>query len=151
MPEGEKVTLTSMYLTGDAKLWWRTRVGDDARAEISTWDTLKKEMKEQFLPCNTSWVARDALKRLKHAGSVRDYVKEISSLMLDIKNMSEEDKLFNFMSGLQNWAQLELRRLGVKDLPSAMAAADGLLDYKLSKEPTTETSKSKKKGKEKTG
>ena len=32
-----------------------------------------------------------------------------------------------------------------------MAAADGLLDYKLSKEPTTETSKSKKKGKEKTG
>ncbi|CAL5371561.1 unnamed protein product [Camellia sinensis] len=151
VPEGEKVTITSMYLTGDAKLWWRTRVGDDARIEISTWDTLKKEMKEQFLPCNTSWVARDALKRLKHAGSVRDYVKEFSSLMLDIKNMSEEDKLFNFMSGLQNWAQLELRRLGVKDLPSAMAAADGLLDYKLSKEPTTETSKSKKKGKEKTG
>lgn len=88
--EEEKVTITSMYLTGDAKLWWRTRVGDDARPEISTWDTLKKEMKEQFLPCNSSWVARDALKRLKHAGSVRDYVKEFSSLMLDIKNMSEE-------------------------------------------------------------
>ncbi|KAH7546019.1 hypothetical protein FEM48_Zijuj01G0156400 [Ziziphus jujuba var. spinosa] len=30
--------------------------------------------------------------------------------MLDIKNMSEEDKLFNFMLGLQGWAQAGLRR-----------------------------------------
>ena len=33
-----------------------------------------------------------------------------SSLMLDIKNMSDDDKLFNFMCGLQGWAQTELRR-----------------------------------------
>ncbi|RVX00196.1 RNA-directed DNA polymerase-like [Vitis vinifera] len=51
--------------------------------------------------------------------------------MLDIKNMSEEDKLFNFMSGLQGWAQTELRRQGVHDLPATMAAADCLVDYKM--------------------
>ena len=62
---------------------------------------------------------------------MRDYVKEFSSLMLDIKNMSEEDKLFNFVSGLQAWAQTELRRQGVKHLPAAMVAADCLVDYKL--------------------
>ncbi|RVW81922.1 putative mitochondrial protein [Vitis vinifera] len=56
--------------------------------------------------------------------NVREYVKEFSSLMLDIKNMSEEDKLFNFMSGLQGWAQKELWRQGVRDLPAAMVAAD---------------------------
>ena len=86
---------------------------DDAesgRPQITTWKTLKKELKDQFLPTNTAWVAREALKRLKHIGSVRDYVKEFSSLMLDIKNMLEEDKLFNFMFGLQGWAQMELRR-----------------------------------------
>ena len=76
-------------------------------------------------------MAREALKRLRHTGSVREYVKEFSSLMLDIKNMSEEDKLFNFMSGLQGWAQTELRRQGVHDLPAAMAAADCLVDYKM--------------------
>ena len=38
------------------------------------------------------------------------YVKEFSSLMLDIKTMTEEDKLFNFMSGPHEWAQTELRR-----------------------------------------
>ncbi|RVW26159.1 Retrovirus-related Pol polyprotein from transposon 297 [Vitis vinifera] len=70
-------------------------------------------------------------KKLRHTGSVREYVKEFSSLMLDIKNMSEEDKLFNFMSGLQGWAQTELRRQGVRDLPTAMAATDYLVDYKM--------------------
>ena len=70
---------------------------------------MKKELKDQFLPCNKAWVARESLKKLKHMNSIREYVKEFSSLMLNIKNMSEEDKLFNFMLGLQGWAQPELR------------------------------------------
>ncbi|XP_034674441.1 uncharacterized protein LOC117905666 [Vitis riparia] len=146
VPDGEKVSLTSMYLTGDAKLWWRTRMEDDAESgkpQITTWETLKKELKDQFLPTNTTWVAQEALKRLKHTGSVREYVKEFSSLMLDIKNMSEEDKLFNFMSGLQGWAQTELRRQEVRDLPAAMAAANCLVDYKMGGAiSTTQRSKS---------
>ncbi|GAV92049.1 hypothetical protein CFOL_v3_35433 [Cephalotus follicularis] len=58
IPEGEKVTITSMYLTEDAKLWWRTGMDDDendsGRAKIELWETLKKELKDQFLPCNTA-------------------------------------------------------------------------------------------------
>jgi hypothetical protein len=138
----EQVDLTVMYLTGDAKLWWRTRTKDDlsaGRPKIETWERLKKELKEQFLPNNTSWIARDELKRLKQDRSVRDYVKSFSSLILDIENMSEEDRLFNFMSGLQPWAQAELRRQNVKDLSSAIAAADNLVDYKA---PTRESYKS---------
>ena len=27
VPDGEMVSITSMYLFGDAKLWWRTRMG----------------------------------------------------------------------------------------------------------------------------
>jgi len=107
VPEAEQVTVTSMYLTGDAKLWWRSRLDDDmssGRPLIETWETLKKELKDQFLPCNTAWLARESLKKLRHTSTVREYVKEFSSLMLDIKNMSDDDKLFNFMSGLQPWA-----------------------------------------------
>ena len=61
--------------------------------------------------------------------------------------MSEEDKLFNFMSELQNLAQLELHRLGVKDMSSTMAAADGLLDYKLGNPSTSEFKENKFGGK----
>ena len=80
---------------------------DDAesgRPQIDSWETLKRELKEQFLPTNSTWLARESLKRLKHTGSMREYVKEFSSIMLDIRNMSDEDKLFNFVSGLQGWA-----------------------------------------------
>ena len=139
IPVSEQVTMTTMYLSGDAKLWWRTRSSEDVaagRPKIDRWDILKKELKDQFLPTNTAWLTRESLKKLRQTGSVREYVKEFSSLILDIKDMSEYDKLFNFMSGLQGWAQTELRRQGVQDLPSAMAAADCLLDYKVNPSPT---------------
>ena len=138
VPGAEQVSLASMFLAGDAKLWWRTRVADDqaaGRQSIATWSEMKKELQAQFLPHNTAWIAREALKKLKHTGSVREYVKAFSSLMLDIHNMSEEDKLFNFMSGLQNWAQVELRRQGVQDIPAAMAAAEGLADFRANPSP----------------
>ena len=53
-----------MYLMGDAKLWWMTRLEGDAesgRPQISTWETLKRELKEQFLPTNAAWLARESL------------------------------------------------------------------------------------------
>ncbi|KAG8378737.1 hypothetical protein BUALT_Bualt07G0016300 [Buddleja alternifolia] len=128
----KKVFMESMFLVGDSKLWWRFRVSDDVaanRGKIETWEALKKELKAQFLPCNSFWLARESLRKLRHAGAVRDYVIAFSSLMLDIRDRSEKDKLLNFMAGLQGWAQAELRRQGIKDLPSAFAATDGLVDF----------------------
>ena len=49
---------------------------------------------------NMTWMAWESLKKLKQMGSIKDYVKEFSSLILDIKDMFEVDKLFNFMSRL---------------------------------------------------
>ena len=74
---------------------------DTGRAKIESWEALRKELKDQFLPTNTTWVARDVLKKLKHTTTVREYVKTFSSLILGIENMSKKDKLFNFMSSLQ--------------------------------------------------
>ena len=87
-------------------------------------------------------MARESLKKLKQTGSVRDYMNEFSSLILDIEDMSKVDKLFNFMSRLQGWAQTELRQ-GVQDIPSAMAATDYLVDYKLTSSSPTPTQKGK--------
>ena len=69
------VTVTSMYLLGDAKLWWRTCVEDDVdagRRKIDSWEALKKELKNQLFPTNIAWVARDSLKKLKQTGTVRE-------------------------------------------------------------------------------
>ncbi|XP_070013049.1 uncharacterized protein [Nicotiana sylvestris] len=126
---GEKVPITSMYLTEDAKLWWRTCMADDesaSRPKIDTWEKLRKKMKDQFLPSNASWLVGDRVKRLRQTGTTRYYIKEFTSLMLDIQNMSEDDKLHNFISGMQAWELNELRRQNVKDLPSEIATSDSL-------------------------
>ena len=104
-------------------------------------------MRDQFLPSNASWLARDKLKRLRQTGSVREYIKEFTSVMLDIQNMSYEDKLHNIILGMQDWAQNELRRQNFKDLPGAIVAADSLVDFQTT-HPLTDvpsTSKTKKK------
>ena len=51
------------------------------------------------------------------------------------------------MAGLQNWAQLELRCLGMKDFSSTMVVMDGLLDYKLGNPSTSEFKENKFGGK----
>ncbi|KAL0437420.1 UNVERIFIED_CONTAM: hypothetical protein Sradi_0449900 [Sesamum radiatum] len=60
---------------------------------------------------------------------MQDYVKSFSALMLDIRDMSEKDKLFTFMEGLKPWARIELQRQRVTDLGSAMTAAERLTDF----------------------
>ncbi|KAL0319906.1 UNVERIFIED_CONTAM: hypothetical protein Sradi_5252100 [Sesamum radiatum] len=83
----------------------------------------------QFFPENVEYNARRALRKLEHTGSMQDYVKSFSALMLDIRDMSEKDKLFTFIEGLKPWARLELQRQRVTDLGSAMKAAERLTDF----------------------
>ena len=97
---------------------------------IDTWANFKREIKKQFYPEDVEYMARKKIKHLKHTGSIRDYVKEFSSLMLEAPGMDEKDLLFNFMDNLQNWAEQELRRRGVQDLSTAMAVAESLMDFR---------------------
>ncbi|KAJ9682540.1 hypothetical protein PVL29_018458 [Vitis rotundifolia] len=130
--EGAKVRTATLYLTDTATLWWRRRFADMEKGicTIETWEDFKREIKRQFYPQDVAYLARKNMRRLKHTGSIRDYVKEFSSLMLEIPNMTEEELLFNFMDNLQGWAEQELRRRGVQDLATAMAVAESLMDYK---------------------
>ena len=62
VPEDRQVSMASMFMTGDAKLWYRCRAEEDeaaGRHRIETWEFLKKELREQFFPTNTTWVASD--------------------------------------------------------------------------------------------
>ncbi|KAL0331236.1 UNVERIFIED_CONTAM: hypothetical protein Sangu_1669100 [Sesamum angustifolium] len=108
--EVRKVSTATMYLTGDAKLWWHTKYAEIQanQVRLDTWALLREAIREQFFPENVEYNARRALRKLEHTGSVRDYVKTFSALMLDIRDMSEKDKLFTFMEGLKPWARLEL-------------------------------------------
>ncbi|KAA0053541.1 uncharacterized protein E6C27_scaffold190G001050 [Cucumis melo var. makuwa] len=72
--EEVKVTLATMYLCEDAKLWWRSRYMDiqEGRYTIDIWDVLKKELCSQFFLENVEILARRKLCDLKHTGNIRD-------------------------------------------------------------------------------
>lgn len=60
--DAEKVHVATMYLSDDAKLWWRTIIRESetngSHPMIETWDDTKKELRAQFLPTNTAWQVR---------------------------------------------------------------------------------------------
>lgn len=91
--EEAKVTLATMHLSEDAKLWWRSRYMDiqEGRCTIDTWDALKGELRSQFFPENVEILARRKLRELKHTGNIQDYVKQFAGVMLDIRDMTEKD------------------------------------------------------------
>lgn len=46
-PFDDQVTMATMYLSGDTKLWWRTRYEDvlEGRCEINAWEELNRKLK----------------------------------------------------------------------------------------------------------
>ncbi|KAK4404206.1 hypothetical protein Sango_0789200 [Sesamum angolense] len=62
------------------------------------------DIEQYFLAANAR--TRQGKCRLRQC-SMRDYVKVFLALMLDIRDMSEKDKLFTFMESLKPWARLE--------------------------------------------
>ena len=78
-------------------------------------------------------MARTKLATLQHKNSIREYVKEYFACMLEIHDMFEKDRLFNFVRGLKDWAQREIWRQKIDTLSGAIAAAERLMDYSSDK------------------
>ncbi|KAK4409462.1 hypothetical protein Sango_0019200 [Sesamum angolense] len=113
-----------------------------SRISFSTWSNTFLWLTWKTRPTKCDWIlgpifgkrfieynARRALQKLEHTGSVQDYVKAFSTLMLDIRDMLEKDKLFTFMESLKSWAHLELQHQRVINLGSVMAAAECLMNF----------------------
>ncbi|XP_042951365.1 uncharacterized protein LOC122286598 [Carya illinoinensis] len=133
--EPVKAHTASLYFTNLAGTWLRRKHGEIEKGTctINTWDEFKHELKRQFYPENVALSARKRMKELKHTTSIRDYVEEFSSLMLQISNMSEEDLLFNFTDGLKPWVAQELKRHTVNDISTALTIAETLEEFEYHK------------------
>ena len=77
---------------------------------IKTWGDLKQELKSQCFLENVEYNARQKFRELVQTGTVREFVRGFSTLMLDIRDMSEKDKMFYFFKGLKPWARTELQK-----------------------------------------
>ncbi|KAI3465831.1 hypothetical protein Pfo_022494 [Paulownia fortunei] len=118
--EVSRVRTTTLYLTDTAILWWRRKHTNIERGSywVDTWEDFKKELKQHFYPENIIYEAR----------TIREYVKDFTTIMLQIPNLSEEDLLFHFVDD-------------VKSVDEAIAVVESLTEY----QPQTNASKKKEK------
>ncbi|XP_074298650.1 uncharacterized protein LOC141629571 [Silene latifolia] len=139
-----KIGTATLYLTEDAILWWRRREIDIQRdaCTIDTWEEFMADFKKQFYPENAAELASKKLRNLKQTGSIREYIKQFTTPLLQIDGMPESLSLLYFKDGLQRWAKEEIKLRGVKTLSDAIAVAESL--YESSSEPNKGSSKNSK-------
>ena len=81
---------------------------------------IPQRFKEGVLPNNVIYEAKRKFRELKQKGSIRAYVREFTSLTLQIPNLMDEDMLFHFLDGLQSWARTELERRQIGTIDEAI-------------------------------
>jgi hypothetical protein len=114
---------------------------------VQTFNEFISDFKRQFYPENAIHEAKSRLRRLKQTGSIRDYVKEFTSLTLEIPDLSDDDALFYFLDGLSPRAKMEIRGPGVRDLADTIAEAESIAE--LHEEATHKEKHERKSGGEK--
>ncbi|KAI5343686.1 hypothetical protein L3X38_011562 [Prunus dulcis] len=129
-----KINTATLFLTDNAIMWGRRRSMEIEQGTftLETWDDFKKDIMLHFYPENAKYEAKEKLRWLKQTGSMKDYVATFTNMLFEVSSMTDEDKLMYFMSGLQNWAKLELQRRHVQNLSEAIAAAESLVEFKRS-------------------
>ncbi|KAF7807946.1 Transposon Tf2-2 polyprotein [Senna tora] len=135
--DASKIDTTTLYLDDTARMWWRRRQGDVEKGTctINTWAEFKKELKLQFYPVNAEEEARAKLRRLQHKGTIKDYVKDFTEVLLEIPDYPDKEAFFAFSNGLQNWVKMEIQRWGAQDLATAISVAESLIEFKKSDKP----------------
>nr|GEZ87487.1 hypothetical protein [Tanacetum cinerariifolium] len=87
------------------------------------------DFKKQFYPENAKNEAKSRLRKLKQFETIREYVKEFTTLVLEIPELSDQYSLFYFLDGLQGWAKTELEWHRVQDLATVIAHVEALIDF----------------------
>ena len=69
---------------------------------MNMWELFREEFKKAFFANNVIYEAKLNFRELKQKGSIRAYVREFTTLTLQIPNLTDEDMLFHFLDGLQS-------------------------------------------------
>ena len=97
-----KINTAVLYLSEMAMLWWRRKESDIKKGTctMNTWERFCEEFKKVFFPNNVINEAKFKFRELKQNWSIHAYVREFTSLTLQIPYLTDKDMLFHFLDGL---------------------------------------------------
>jgi hypothetical protein len=98
----KRVYIAASCLEDSAKTWWFAQTQKPAfHADRLTWDEFTELLRSQYLPTNYNTMLRERLRQCRQRTSLHGYTTEFSSIAHQITNMSEDDKVFNYIQGLK--------------------------------------------------
>ena len=118
--ETQKIYFAASLLRDSAALWWRQLV--EEQGAMATWREFKEVISFQFTTTNTAVETRYKLSQMsqKPGRGVTQYAREVSSLCMRLRDISEADKIFYFIKGLR---QAEVRRDVLTHKPDSLLDA----------------------------
>lgn len=100
--------------------WFRSASNDHP---FLSWDDFKAGIRRAFLPPNDQHLFRRQLKLCKQTNSVQDYVFRFRSIMGQITDMAELDKIDHFINGLRPMTASEVKYRCPETLADAIEVA----------------------------
>eukprot|EP00882_Tetradesmus_deserticola_P003091 GHRQ01003280.1.p2 GENE.GHRQ01003280.1~~GHRQ01003280.1.p2 ORF type:complete len:327 (+),score=82.92 GHRQ01003280.1:2547-3527(+) len=127
------VAYAASFLKDSALNWWLRYQQDVAagkRQPFANWATFKQEFIDTFTPVKPDYEARNKLDRLSQTRSVFEYASHYNTLMLELPNMDEADRVHFFIRGLKPEIRMHVTLCKPSTLHEAVELAiqaDGLL------------------------
>jgi len=86
------------YRCGEAFNWWQSY---NAAASVSDWDTLRTCLILRFKPLNKLQAAQNTLQSWRQLNDVGSFYKTFLSIILDIRDITESEKIDSYGHGLK--------------------------------------------------
>lgn len=108
LDDDAKISHAPTFLREAAQLWLRRKYTEREKGTIviETWDDFKTELQKHFMPHNADIEAKGKLRRLCQTGTITEYIKEFTTIMLEIEDLTDRDALFYFKDGLESGHEL---------------------------------------------
>ena len=109
--EATIVRWVSGYLSKDALKWWKL---SGAKTRTHTWNQFATEVRERFAPAAQANAARTRIRALRQGAGPDGLSKYISQFQTELdflRDMSEQDRMFEFTEGLHSVTAREVERV----------------------------------------
>ena len=121
------IPFVSTLLSGAAATWWRYHkisVRNGISHKLENWEEFREAILAHFRPENAERLAREKLQRCTQQGSVRDFNQRFQLLMVEIPEMHEKDRVYQYLTGLKSAVRLQVELHYPRTLREAMELAE---------------------------
>ena len=96
------------YLQGPAHEWWLGYKETEEGSQVKTWVKLQQALIGRFEARNKTKIARDKLAKWKQIKDVSSFNEYFQKILLDIPNITTEQKIDRYSRGLKSYIWREL-------------------------------------------